>query len=262
MPFAEVGDVRLFYTDAGAGDPPLLFVHGFTCDSHDWSWQLPHFANRRVIAADLRGHGRSSVPDGGFDVRTFADDLAGLLDQIGCGPVVAIGHSMGGVIVSALAVEHAALVRAVVTVDPAYLFPAARVAALEPLLDALAGPDPVSVVQGVLARKSPGLPAALTMWHKRRIAGMPQHILRQVYPDLIRKWAPESVSAPYLAQRSCPVLSMHANPARAAVEKGLLTDTRSRVVTFEGSGHWLHQERPNEVNYLLDTWLALLAKSE
>jgi pimeloyl-ACP methyl ester carboxylesterase len=35
MAFADLGDVQLFYTDEGTGDPPMLFVHGYTCDSHD-----------------------------------------------------------------------------------------------------------------------------------------------------------------------------------------------------------------------------------
>src|SRR5437879_3497178 len=119
MTFAEVGDARVFYTDEGGGDPPMLFVHGYTCDSHDWSWQLAHFAaDHRVIAVDLRGHGRSSVPESGYDCRTFAEDLAALLRTLGCAPVVAVGHSMGGLVVSALAVEHPDLVQAVVAVDP------------------------------------------------------------------------------------------------------------------------------------------------
>ena len=62
----DVGALRMFFTDEGSGDPPLLFVHGYTCDSHDWSWQLSHFArSHRVIAVDLRGHGRSSAPEDG-----------------------------------------------------------------------------------------------------------------------------------------------------------------------------------------------------
>ena len=66
MAFADMGDVQLFLTDEGTGGPPMLFVHGYTCDSHDWSWQLPHFvAKHRVIVVDLRGHGRSSTPEGG-----------------------------------------------------------------------------------------------------------------------------------------------------------------------------------------------------
>ena len=55
MAFAEVEGVRLFFTDDGTGGPPMFFVHGFSCDSHDWNWQIPHFvANHRVIAPDLR----------------------------------------------------------------------------------------------------------------------------------------------------------------------------------------------------------------
>src|SRR5438067_938177 len=107
MAFADLADVRLFFTDDGSQDPPLLFVHGYSCDSHDWSWQLPHFAVRhRVIAVDLRGHGRSSAPEEGYEALTLVNDLAQLVEQLGCGPVVAIGHSLGGAIVSALAIEH------------------------------------------------------------------------------------------------------------------------------------------------------------
>jgi len=63
MSFAELDGVELLFTDEGGGQAPMLFVHGFACDSHDWSWQLAHFAARfRVIALNLRGHGRSSAP--------------------------------------------------------------------------------------------------------------------------------------------------------------------------------------------------------
>jgi pimeloyl-ACP methyl ester carboxylesterase len=56
VPFAAAGAVSLFYTDDGSGDPPLLFVHGFSCDGHDWSWQITHFVDRhRVITFDNKG---------------------------------------------------------------------------------------------------------------------------------------------------------------------------------------------------------------
>jgi pimeloyl-ACP methyl ester carboxylesterase len=260
MAFADLGEVQMFFTDEGAGDPPLLFVHGYSCDSHDWSWQLPHFAERhRVIAIDNRGHGRSSVPDGGYEPATFANDLALLIEQLGCGPVVAIGHSLGGVIVSALAVEHPHLVRAIVSIDPGYLVPDEASEFLEPILDALNNRDPVAAAQGVLgATYVPASSSALRTWHMRRIAGVPDHVLRQTFTNLMRGMALASNSAPYLARRKCPVLAMYAEPSRAAVEAELFADERSRAVTFEGSGHWLHQERPAETNAIIETWLASL----
>ena len=138
MAFANLGEVELFYTDEGEGGPPMLFVHGFACDSHDWMWQLAHFERcHRVIAVDLRGHGRSSAPEGGYDSTTFADDIAALLRRLKCGPVVAIGHSLGGMIVSALAVEHPELVSAVVSIDPGYLIADETSQAMGSIMEAL-----------------------------------------------------------------------------------------------------------------------------
>jgi pimeloyl-ACP methyl ester carboxylesterase len=263
VPYAEVGNVKLFYTDEGAGDPPILFVHGYSCDSHDWSWQIPHFVgSHRVIAMDNRGHGRSGVPESGYDHDDFANDTANLLEYLGCGPVVAVGHSLGAVIVSTLAVERPDLVQAVVSVDPGYLIPDAMAEALAPIVEALQAEDPVPAAQAMLGGTySPASPAALKTWHQRRTAGVPPHVLRQTLTNLLGGMALESVSAPHLARRKCPVLTMYTDPGRAALEATLMSDSRSRAVSFEGSGHWLHQERPAEFNYLVESWLAGLAAS-
>ena len=266
MAFARVGDVELFFTDdrpADAGGSPLLFVHGFSCDSHDWSWQLPHFAGtHRVIAVDIRGHGSSSAPARGYELPQFAADLAGLLEQLDSGPVVAIGHSLGGAIVAALAVEHPELVKAVVSVDPGYLIPEEFRPVVEAMAGALESGDPVDGSQAFLSGSySPASPPALKTWHMRRIAGTPGHVLRQTLAGLFI--GPESLgyretSVPYLRRRSCPVLAVYTDPDRAAFEATLFQDPTSRSYAWPGSGHWLHQERPVEFNYLLEGWLATL----
>ena len=213
MPFARIGEVDLFYTDEGTGGPPILFVHGFSCDSHDWMWQLPHFTrSHRVIALDLRGHGRSSVPAGGYEPKTFAADIAGLLRQLECGPVVAIGHSLGGVIVSALAVEHPELVSAVVSVDPGYLIADDSALAMQSIRDALKA-DPVSTSQALLSRSySPASPPHLNAWHMRRIAGVPGEVLFQTLSNLgpwrgARSPAPICAAAPVPSSPSTPMTS-------------------------------------------------------
>ena len=125
MPFLDVGEAVLFFTDSGEvpgqQGPPVLLVHGWTCDSNDWVFQLdPLASTRRVLAADLRGHGRSSAPAGGYSAQSYAADLVALLDRLGIGEVVVVGHSLGGSVAAALAVEHPDRVRAMVVVEPAY----------------------------------------------------------------------------------------------------------------------------------------------
>jgi pimeloyl-ACP methyl ester carboxylesterase len=260
MAFAAIGNVTLFFTDEGIQDPPLLFVHGYSCDSHDWSWQLAHFApHHRVIAVDLRGHGRSSVPEHGYSAADFAGDLAGLLELLDAGPVVAVGHSLGGLVVSALAVERPELVAGLVCVDPAYLLPDDTAAKAEPFIAALTASDPVPLIQQLLRRfDSPGLAPALRTWQLRRAAGVAPHVLRETYERQVRGLTLSSHSGPYLARRSCPVLSVYADAARVAMEASLFQDERSRAIAWEGVGHWLHQERPDEFNALVANWLGCL----
>jgi pimeloyl-ACP methyl ester carboxylesterase len=264
MAFADVGDVRLFFTDDGAGSgPPILFVHGYACDSQDWNWQIPHFvSNHRVIALDLRGHGWSNAPKSGYDPITFAADIAGLLQQLRCPPVVAVGHSLGGLVVSALAVEHPETVSGLVAVDPAYLVADSTIEAVEGLLTGLEDGDPVPTVQALLgASDVPAAPPFLRSWHLRRAAGVPKHVLVQTLRLMAAGSEASSARAAgerYLAQRRCPVLSVYAEPSRVAIETALFADPLSRAVSWEVTGHWLHQERPEAFNALVERWLESL----
>jgi pimeloyl-ACP methyl ester carboxylesterase len=67
-----------------------------------------------------------------------------------------------------------------------------------------------------------------------------------------------STGAAYLRRRTCPVLSFYTDPTRVPVEEALFDDARSRSLSWPGSGHWLHQERPSEFNAIVDEWLRSL----
>lgn len=84
----QVGDVEVFYREAGAEDAPvLLLLHGFPTASHMFRDLIPHLADRyRVIAPDLPGFGQTKAPPRGVFAYTF-DDLAevigGFVDALG-----------------------------------------------------------------------------------------------------------------------------------------------------------------------------------
>jgi pimeloyl-ACP methyl ester carboxylesterase len=116
--FADRDGVRLAYTDAGAGEPALVFVHGWTCNLSHWRHQVAEFTDtNRVVALDLRGHGESDKPEQDYSIDGFAEDVAWLIGQLGLKRPVVIGHSMGGIVAAALAQKHPDTVRAVVLVD-------------------------------------------------------------------------------------------------------------------------------------------------
>lgn len=94
--YLDAGGLRTHVADAGEG-PPLLLLHGWP--QHWWCWRyvIPHLAeHHRVIAADLRGHGWTAAPGGGYAKETLASDVLALLDALEVGKVGLIGHDWGG----------------------------------------------------------------------------------------------------------------------------------------------------------------------
>jgi 3-oxoadipate enol-lactonase len=114
LAFAEVNGAGLYFDIAGRGDPVVL-VHGGLMDSRIWDTHLDAFAARyRVIRYDLRGHGRSSPPNGPF---SHARDLEALLDHLELRRASLVAHSLGGRAALELAVDRPNRVSALVAVD-------------------------------------------------------------------------------------------------------------------------------------------------
>lgn len=108
MFFESFDGTRLSYEDYGEGEP-IVFVAGVMLDADMWEYQIPYFVERgyRCIAFDRRGHGRSDRPSTGYDLDSFADDLAALLRHTGVEGATLVGHSLGSVEVAHYLVRHA-----------------------------------------------------------------------------------------------------------------------------------------------------------
>jgi pimeloyl-ACP methyl ester carboxylesterase len=112
--------IKLAYEDRGEGEPALVFVHGWTCNRSFFAPQAEHFSQRhRVVSVDLRGHGKSDKPQAAYPIAAYADDIAYMIEQLGLGKAVAVGHSMGGLAVLQLAALYPDRVAAIVMIDPA-----------------------------------------------------------------------------------------------------------------------------------------------
>ena len=84
MPTVTTKDgVEIFYKNWGSGQP-IVFSHGWPLSSDDWDPQMLFFLSKgyRVIAADRRGHGRSTQVADGHDLDHYADDLAAVIEHL------------------------------------------------------------------------------------------------------------------------------------------------------------------------------------
>ena len=106
MPTAVFNGVKLYYEEAGSGQP-LVLVHGSWTDLRSWDMVVPSLAERfRVVTYDRRGHSRSERPAGQGSVHEDVADLAAVIESLGLAPAHVIGNSFGGSIVLRLAAER------------------------------------------------------------------------------------------------------------------------------------------------------------
>ncbi len=109
------GGVPIAVRLAGDEGPPVLLLHGAGCSLSHWGPMLPGLAEgHRVVAMDLRGHGRSG--SGPWDVASLMADIEAVRGAHGLGGGAIAGHSMGAVLAHLFADTHAD-VPAVVNLD-------------------------------------------------------------------------------------------------------------------------------------------------
>ena len=119
MPYFDNDGCQLHYEDYGHGTPVLL-IHGLGSSTLDWEFQIPVLsAHYRVLALDVRGHGRSDKPRERYRMADFADDVAALIEHLQLPPVHLVGISMGGMIGFQLGVDQPHLLRSLTIVNSA-----------------------------------------------------------------------------------------------------------------------------------------------
>ncbi|MGH8962570.1 MAG: alpha/beta fold hydrolase [Jatrophihabitantaceae bacterium] len=109
---ADVGDIQVRYLESGAGVPVVL-VHGIGQDSSSWRVQLDTLDGVLGYAADVRGHGDTTLGAANGTLAQLSGDLCDFLDSVS-GPASCVGFSMGGTIVLAAAAARPDLVRSLV----------------------------------------------------------------------------------------------------------------------------------------------------
>jgi len=112
------GTINLSYVEQGVpGGIPVLFVHGYPDSWHSYEEVLRELPKSvHAFAVSLRGFGNSDRPDKNYAPKDFSDDLASFVKKINIGPVIIVGHSMGGVVVQRFTIDYPQLTRGMVII--------------------------------------------------------------------------------------------------------------------------------------------------
>ncbi|WP_432850534.1 alpha/beta fold hydrolase [Amycolatopsis sp. CA-161197] len=121
--YADVGDARLHYVEAGDG-PLVVLLHGFPEFWYGWRQQIEPLAAAgfRVVAPDMRGYNLSTRPKAiqAYDTDHLTADLAGLIAERGAEKASLVGHDWGGTVAWATAMGHPEVVDRVAILNAAH----------------------------------------------------------------------------------------------------------------------------------------------
>ena len=262
-------DVRLRFVEWGESGTkplaPIVLVHGLASNALLWQGAAAELAQlgHRVMAVDLRGHGHSDKPEGGYDVASVAGDLARLLAIVaprGFVRPVVVGQSWGGNVVLELAHKHGLLVRGVCAVDGGFLelrrhFENWEACATELRPPPIAG-TPAEQMRGYMVRAHPDWPQSgidgamanfdhlpdgtVQPWltlerHLLVLRGLWEHTPTHIYKD---------IKVPVLFVPAEGPGGVFAATKREAIDTALSMVPVSRVEWFSPADHDLHAQYP------------------
>lgn len=248
--------VRLFVDDGGAGDlTPVVFIHSLAGHTGHWTNQLTHLrTTRRAIALDLRGHGRSPVPDDSdYSVPALARDVGDALDELRLERVILVGHSIGALVAIENAAAHPDVVAGVLLLDPA----------------GDARKVPPEIMQGFFASMDTNYAGTIAEYWEGSLAGSQQSVRAAVMADLraTPRAAVEGALRALLAYDPVTPLTAYRGPARTINTR--LNDDPSGLASLvpslpvrriEGTGHWLQLDKPDDVNREIDDFLTAVGR--
>lgn len=248
-----VNGVDLRYVDTGSGDPPIVFVHGWTCRRTDWRNQIAAFSkDHRVVALDQRGHGESDKPDQDYTIEGFADDLIAFIGGLGLERPVFVGHSMGGVIAHRVVRTRPDLARALVIVD----------ATIVPIPEALGG-TVTSVLAGMRSDSYKDVARGFSstfMFNEKSDPALKEAVLEGMAeaPHRLVYTAMESLLEDASAfEGPMPVPALYLIAATSVYSPDAIKERYPNLELKQiDAAHFLQLERPDDVNAAIWEFLA------
>lgn len=270
----NTGEVEIAYSVGPNNGPTLLLLHGVTSRRDGFMNVAEALKEKhRVIAIDQRGHGYSGHTPGKYDREDHARDIKFILENVCKEPTVVWGHSMGGGNAIAMAQDPPVQLKALVLEDAAIFGKRRPMPTLPSTSDEAnstmnAFQVSLDIVEAGLSHEEmtakivesfPDSPAYYPAWKAESLTQMDIEILRSVVGGKSRGGGDDPAAT--LANISCPVLLMQADPEKGGI---LPDDFVAEVVPdrddwttvkIAGAGHNINRDHPEQVLPIVLPWL-------
>jgi pimeloyl-ACP methyl ester carboxylesterase len=250
----DTGAVKLNYADSGGPKPPFLLLHGATLNWQTFQPVIPALSQEwRVMALDLRGHGKSDWVPGGYKLVDYSEDVKSFLRGVAAEPTAMLGHSFAGYFALQAAAEVPELARGVILLDTPLFY------RRKPLRDtgwyrwfdkaysAIDGSQTKGEVEAKLAQTFPDeTPAYRAQRAERLLHVDPESLLTFMEHRHMEGYHLDD----YLQAITCPVLLVRADPTLgAALEEedadyALSLLKQGSLVQAQDAGHMMHVSHP------------------
>ena len=256
------GRVRLAYAEQG--DPegiPLILLHGVTDSWRSFEHVLPFLPKSlHAFAISQRGHGDSEKPAAGYRTREFSEDIAAFVQERNLGPVVVVGHSMGGTHALRFAIDYPEQTRALVLVSTFASYRPNTAAAdfYHSEVANLSDPIPEALVREFQqSTVTQPMPADQFEMVVRESMKVPAHVWRAAFSHFLDNDFVDDIHT-----IKCPTLILWGDQDAFATrydQDELSNRIRdARLLTYEGIGHALHWEAAERFATDLTTFIATL----
>lgn len=238
--------------DGGSGGTPVLFLHSAAGHVGHWQAMLDHLRpTRRALAIDQRGHGRTPEPaDRDYSPEAMAADALAVLDRLGIRRAVVVGHSMGGAAAVAMAGAAPDRVAGLLLLDPASDGRDIPKEQADGLLDAMRGPGYFATVSGYWDAQLEGSRPETREQLGRDLEATPKETIVGLLEALLY-FDPVTPMRKYRGPRLSVIT--HLNETPTAIHNLVEGVPHEKV---SGTGHWLQLDKPDEINAILDRFLA------
>jgi pimeloyl-ACP methyl ester carboxylesterase len=251
------------YSVFGQGDITLVFVHGWSCDSRYWRYQIPYFAKKyQVVAIDLAGHGHSGQGRQVYSLESFAEDVKAVVEKLDAKKVILIGHSMSGEIVAKAATLMPGRVIGIIGVDtiqnvedtmPEEQFDKLITGMRTDFKDTVK-----NFIEPVLGKD---MKPELKKWIIDDMSAAPPNVAISAFKEYVQKFENKGI-ANLFKEVKVPVRCVNADlwPTNSEVNRKYIASYN--VVFMKNTGHFLMLERPAEFNKLLHSSIKEILKQK